>query len=656
MTFFVDIHNQTDDTKIGEGPILSVTRYQQKKTLSKSGTWGADLTATEKRINHTAVIAANRIIDTKRVVRCHGVRGDATVEIGAGVIDTLGIVAAEYGMDIGGNDLLIRLGNPSVHGLIVGTPDIPLTTKAAIELIFTRASGLGFTLDTTTYLSTGDVTSGNDVILNVTNITNYTEGDPIFGLGIPDGTFINGVTANSVGITNPATATNAATPLYTNQVAKTFSGESVLAAVIWLAEQADESFYLDGTEIVWRYRTRESCGLIAVDDADPVAVLGNDDVVVITALSYQRDSSSVFNRIYPFSAGSGNARRTIDGTTYPLPDGFTYDDLAVSGTNYYYIQHDDSVSADGVIERQVNFANVPFDAGSNVLAAAGLRDLQRNLWPLDTYRVTIEKVSKPIFPGQTIYVDVHRAIDGYRPLDIQGDLLILEVTEERSVDGSAAVGLLLSNQRRWPVDRTTSERQLVKQVQALSAYGQPVAEATHAATADAVISGPALLARSVTSAAANNTTETTLFTTSIPGDTLSTNNKLRLHMVAALLNNSGVSYAPRIRIYYGATTIYDDTPTALASIAAARPFQITCDLAGAGATNAQVASSTTFVGGQNGLAGVTVANSALRHGLHIAVAEDSTAAKNLVVTVTLPATHASLTFTAYATFVELLRA
>lgn len=486
MAFFTDVHDQATDAKLGGGPITTVSRYTLTSRLSRSGTWGADLVATEARINHTDATPADRVLDTKRVVRCHGVRGGGTVELGAGIIDDLSIDAAEYGMDIGGNTLSILLGNPSVHSLALGTAGSPITVKDAVEDIAAFTSGLGLTFDTTTYLSTGDTANSNADITNVTNVTNFTPGDPVYGAGIPADTFVTLVTGTTVTISNDATATATGVTLHTNKVFKEFSGESVLAALNDLATLVNENWREEDGTIVWLYRTREQATdgdgntLRAVSSADPIAVLSNNAAVLITRLQYSRQSAHVYNRIFPFGAGNGSARETIAGVMTGLPPDYQYGNVVVGADTFHYIEHIDSVAENGPIERHVSYRDI---TAPSAIAAAALIDLQRNVEPLDTYRVTLEKVAAAIKPGQTLHVEYHDSIDGYRPIDLNGPLFVLEAQLEIDVDDTHTVGVLLSNQRRWPVTTRTVLAQLAAQTEAGSAYNQP---ASHALSAESI--------------------------------------------------------------------------------------------------------------------------------------------------------------------------
>lgn len=476
--FFLDSYNASDNTKLGDGPLVSVSRYQQTRRLSRADSWGADLVASEKRLQYTHATPASRVVDAKRLIRCHLTTAQGTRELGAGIIDTLGIEASEYGMDIGGNDLSILLGNPTVHELELGAPGSPITVKAAVDAISPYRHTSFASFDTTTYLSTGTTANGNTAVTSVTNISNFSVGDPIIGAGIPNGTYVNSVfpDTNTIGLSAAATATASGVTLHTNQIEHTFAGESVLAALVWLADTVNESWRREGDTIVWLYRTQEAARdgdgnkLYAVVEVDPVAVLSNPTALVITKLTFQRDSRNVFNRIFPYGAGSGSARENIGGVTTPLPSGYSYGETVIGAKHYFYIQHDASVFDDGPIERNVSFREI---VSPTEIARAGLTNLQQNVAPLDTIIVELAKVEVEIRPGQTVYLEYHDVIDGYRPLDLQGNYLVQQVQEDLTVDATYAVALQLGSSRRWPVTTSSRLAQLAADVDALSSYGQP---------------------------------------------------------------------------------------------------------------------------------------------------------------------------------------
>jgi len=85
----------------------------------------------------------------------------------------------------------------------------------------------------------------------------------------------------------------------------------------------------------------------------------------------------------------------------------------------------------------------------------------------------------------------------------------------------------------------------------------------------------------------NTTTETDLWTYTVPANTLGTLNALHVRIIGSILNSAGtVSFI--LKWYYGATVLFNDSYASLTTNAARRPLDFDVVLAGNNATNAQV--------------------------------------------------------------------
>ena len=162
-----------------------------------------------------------------------------------------------------------------------------------------------------------------------------------------------------------------------------------------------------------------------------------------------------------------------------------------------------------------------------------------------------------------------------------------------------------------------------------------------------------VLDRDVTAATvANTVVETTLYTFTVPANILGTTRSLRLSLIGEFLSNFSSTDTYIVRVKYGATTIFSRTSNA--PIQNATPFQFNMDvlMSNANATGAQVAYAKHVdvggagVGGTIWTQGDTSVNSS--------IAEDSTTALALVVTIELSAANAALTFTLRGALLELL--
>jgi len=159
------------------------------------------------------------------------------------------------------------------------------------------------------------------------------------------------------------------------------------------------------------------------------------------------------------------------------------------------------------------------------------------------------------------------------------------------------------------------------------------------------ISGVAAQDRSTSqTSVTNTTTETTIYSYTVPGGTLGTSNMLRLTIWGQYLNNTGGARTLTIKVKYGATTVADETRATNAD-AANQDFKLEAFLMAAGATNSQKGG---FV-----IHGANV-NQIFSNASYGTAAEDSTASKTLTVTVTHDSASANCTFNKEVAILELL--
>lgn len=149
------------------------------------------------------------------------------------------------------------------------------------------------------------------------------------------------------------------------------------------------------------------------------------------------------------------------------------------------------------------------------------------------------------------------------------------------------------------------------------------------------------------------TTETTIYTYSVAGGTLGSTKALRLSMLADILNNIGGADNLTLRVKYGATTIFAAV-LAAGSTAARRGVSLSLTLSALNATNAQIAQGIVLMDSAAGGVTGTAGDATPKIGTHAGVAEDSTAAKTLAVTVEWASSSASASFRCHAVQLELL--
>lgn len=169
-----------------------------------------------------------------------------------------------------------------------------------------------------------------------------------------------------------------------------------------------------------------------------------------------------------------------------------------------------------------------------------------------------------------------------------------------------------------------------------------------------------VLDRDVTQAeVVSNNTEVTVYSFSVPGNTLGTNKAIRITIFGDYLNNSGAPSDLTVRYKYGATTFAAPAFPAVAASASRRAYR---SVGGGGsllfavnATNAQMGTVFDGLGAPGALTGGSSSDQyAVFGGHHTTVAEDSTVAKTLAITIQHSVSAATISFRLHVVIVELV--
>ena len=146
---------------------------------------------------------------------------------------------------------------------------------------------------------------------------------------------------------------------------------------------------------------------------------------------------------------------------------------------------------------------------------------------------------------------------------------------------------------------------------------------------------------------ANTTTETTLYTYSVPAGALGTSKGFAVNLIGDWLNDTGANQTLRLRIKYGATTLHDESTGTMPTATVRRPWNLNIQFGNTGTTSSQFATVSWLLGNATaGTAGFGDASVAM-HLNHLGSgtsAEDSTLVKALTVTMELSAASTSLSF------------
>lgn len=228
-----------------------------------------------------------------------------------------------------------------------------------------------------------------------------------------------------------------------------FNGESVLAAVIKIADKTRTHFYRGtGRSLVYANTfTPSGIRAIAAGPGDLAA-----ETCAITRIQESIDSYNQITRIYPRGSGNGDVQLTLKATTRTAPAGYTLN----KSSNY--LEDDAAVAQYGVLEEFVEWREIgPVEntasdirAAANQLFDEALGDLARRSLSSETpyYDLELAGCSTLLRPMQSIRVIYYDPVSG---VDINRDLNIIEATWQVDNDGVATTGLTVTTADRRPV-------------------------------------------------------------------------------------------------------------------------------------------------------------------------------------------------------------
>lgn len=125
---------------------------------------------------------------------------------------------------------------------------------------------------------------------------------------------------------------------------KQFAGESALSALTKVAADIGEHFRAPKAallEVVWMSTVTADAPVRLVTAGGP-RLHENPDVAIISHIERDENGEQLANRIYPFGAGVGAARLTLEHATTSMPSGYSMD------TAENYIQNDNQQSLPSV--------------------------------------------------------------------------------------------------------------------------------------------------------------------------------------------------------------------------------------------------------------------------------------------------------------------
>ena len=249
-----------------------------------------------------------------------------------------------------------------------------------------------------------------------------------------------------------------------------YGGESVLGALVYLAERTQTHFYRSTNRTLVFTSDFTDSGVRAIQAQGDLAA----EQCAIRSLRRTVDTHDLLTRITPYGSGQGEARLTLAATSRAAPVGYTLN----AASNY--IENDTATSTYGL----VNFPEIEFkeitpisntdadlEAAADMLFDAALEELRRRstLAEQETYSLSVAGCSQLLRPMQTLRL-VYR--DPNQNINIDEDLYILEATWEIDQNQIQTTDLVVSSDDRWPVSDVVAAAERAVEGRVFTAHPQ----------------------------------------------------------------------------------------------------------------------------------------------------------------------------------------
>lgn len=250
--------------------------------------------------------------------------------------------------------------------------------------------------------------------------------------------------------------------------------ESVLTTIINLVQSVGIHLryetVADDTKILKIGAFGDSSSIFATNQGLPSdQVDGNENVILISSVSQVEESNQLVNFLVPIGKGVGSNPLTLQDSTFPDVQSFV-DNF---GNTLFYISDQTSINNFGISELTKPFRNIvqsgltvpELQASSDALYIAARSWMARHSSPQTAYKIKATKLTKNIFPGQTIKVFYDGVVsvgpNVQEVLRIDNTFYITKVDE--TLDNEDYVEIEISTVDRRPV---TPEKAVAQSIQA----------------------------------------------------------------------------------------------------------------------------------------------------------------------------------------------
>ncbi len=243
------------------------------------------------------------------------------------------------------------------------------------------------------------------------------------------------------------------------EVLMEFANDTVLAALVAVAEQTGEHFTLspNGKEVLWFRTDTPDSGVRLIGGIEGFAARDNNKIGLITSLTEIHNAYELASRVYPFGGGYGSDRVTLADCTRVAPSGYILDK-----TNNY-LSRTAAQTALGQVDRILNWADINavnpslaqrqfaanqlFDRAYAWLSTHSATDTDRESPDYDVpraYRITCTKLNRLLLPGYTVRVQYTKRVGDYVVYNIDENMHILSITMAADENGVRTVSLEVS--------------------------------------------------------------------------------------------------------------------------------------------------------------------------------------------------------------------
>jgi len=228
-----------------------------------------------------------------------------------------------------------------------------------------------------------------------------------------------------------------------------FTGETVLGALSKIAEESGEFFRLTAKrQVMWLGNAVRPTG-VTLTRARGSVQTNIAKVVFISDIEQIEDGWEIVTRLYPYGAGNGPARLTLeDAFPWMPPPGWAFN------FEENYLENLTATDKYGLIEREITFNEIQVirlddlgrQSAADQLFRAAETWLHAHSAPVTSYRVTVVDGNTVFAPGDSVRLNfVDFDAGGFRTFDARGDWTVTEVTQSFDGNGVRSTKLVLTN-------------------------------------------------------------------------------------------------------------------------------------------------------------------------------------------------------------------